>query len=530
MYAHLLAKWHYFLPVCWPWPALSLSQLLVPTLAADSSAKQNQSQTRRHRNLKIKCCLCSNFLSLSEESMNLFGMYMNIHDCHLRHMPSSRKTNLGIEIELKNFEIFAKSFGAKAHDDILLQGRLLRSPHEEHLVFSWLSWVTTFSSDFLYLSIFFYIFLGCFMMSLHSSVFHGSQNQRSWLRCCDTHLRPLPRRPRRAQKNIEKGRNRTRCDSTTPTFSIRWLGLRSQLRISLRSSASRLTEPEKISQQNTSEMHWNALKCNKICEDQKQKKRCCCFFLARQLALRQRELCSREGAASSRPGFRMRLEISLIESLYIFVCLLTWYSSSSSSIHHVYHFYGALFDVFDAYWLDSGLVVPALWIAQSARMAHGRWVCALDQPAWAPWLKNSSWIQRHAWNFVKSSSTNITESHPSEWQQIYATMQQRCIRFDQSSGSNTSTSTSPERRYHPGTAVRPTGSGRAPEHRPAGPGGPDPTTRVAASVRVGFFGCFWFGRHGFSDFHSECRLSTATGLPAIFKCFFFKALGERHCS
>ena len=41
---------------------------------------------------------------------------------------------------------------------------------------------------------------------------------------------------------------------------------------------------------------------------------------------------------------------------------------------------------------------------------------------------------------------------------------------------------------------------------------------------------FWFGRHGFSDFHSECRLSTATGLPAIFKCFFFKALGERHCS
>lgn len=68
--------------------------------------------------------------------MNLFGMYMNIHDCHLRHMPSSRKTNLGIEIELKNFEIFAKSFGAKAHDDILLQGRLLRSPHEEHLVFS----------------------------------------------------------------------------------------------------------------------------------------------------------------------------------------------------------------------------------------------------------------------------------------------------------------------------------------------------------------------------------------------------------
>ena len=306
--------------------------------------------------------------------------------------------------------------------------------------------------------------------------------------------------------------------------------LRSQLRISLRSSASRLTEPEKIPQQNTSEMHWNALKCNKICEDQKQKKRCCCFFLARQLALRQRELCSREGAASSRPGFRMRLEISLIESLYIFVCLLTWYSSSSSSIHHVYHFYGALFDVFDAYWLDSGLVVPALWIAQSARMAHGRWVCALDQPAWAPWLKNSSWIQRHAWNFVKSSSTNITESHPSEWQQIYATMQQRCIRFDQSSGSNTSTSTSPERRYHPGTAVRPTGSGRAPEHRPAGPGGPDPTTRVAASVRVGFFGCFWFGRHGFSDFHSECRLSTATGLPAIFKCFFFKALGERHCS
>lgn len=53
---------------------------------------------------------------------------------------------------------------------------------------------------------------------------------------------------------------------------------------------------------------------------------------------------------------------------------------------------------------------------------------------------------------------------------------------------------------HPGTAVRPTGSGRAPEHRPAGPGGPDPTTRVAASVRVGVFGCFWFGRHGFSDF------------------------------
>lgn len=63
-------------------------------------------------------------------------MSMNIHDRHLRHMPSSRKTNLGIEIELKNFEIFAKSFSAKAHDDVLLQGRLLRSPHEEHLVFS----------------------------------------------------------------------------------------------------------------------------------------------------------------------------------------------------------------------------------------------------------------------------------------------------------------------------------------------------------------------------------------------------------
>ena len=277
MYAHLLAKWHYFLPVCWPWPALSLSQLLVPTLAADSSAKQNQSQTRRHRNLKIKCCLCSNFLSLSEESMNLFGMYMNIHDCHLRHMPSSRKTNLGIEIELKNFEIFAKSFGAKAHDDILLQGRLLRSPHEEHLVFSWLSWVTTFSSDFLYLSIFFYIFLGCFMMSLHFSVFHGSQNQRSWLRCCDTHLRPLPRRPRRAQKNIEKGRNRTRCDSTTPTFSIRWLGCAA--------SFGSLCEAQHLASQNPKkslntirvkciEMHWNATKFVKI----RNKKKVLLFF------------------------------------------------------------------------------------------------------------------------------------------------------------------------------------------------------------------------------------------------------------
>lgn len=279
MYAHLLAKWHYFLPVCWPWPALSLSQLLVPTLAADSSAKQNQSQTRRHRNLKIKCCLCSNFLSLSEECMNLYGMSMNIYDRNLRHMPSSRKTNLGIEIELKNFEIFAKSFSAKAHDDILLQGRLLRSPHEEHLVFSWLSWVTTFSSDFLYLSIFFYIFLGCFMMSLHFSVFRGSQNQRSWLRCCDTHLRPLPRRPRRAQKNIEKGRNRTRCDSTTPTFSIRWL--------SCAASFGSLCEAQHLASQNPKkslnkirvkciEMHWNATKFVKI---RNKKKGVAVFFL-----------------------------------------------------------------------------------------------------------------------------------------------------------------------------------------------------------------------------------------------------------
>lgn len=279
-------------------------------------------------------------------------------------------------------------------------------------------------------------------------------NQRSWLRCCDTHLRPLPRR-RNVARSIEKRRNRTRnrTNWTTPTFSSRWLGCAA--------SFGSLCEAQHLASQNpkkwnATKYEWNALKCNNILQNlgrSETKKKVLLFFLARQLALRQRELCSREGAASSRPGFRMRLEISLIESLYIFVCLLTWYSSSSSSIHHVYHFYGALFDVFDAYWLDSGLVVPALWIAQSARMAHGRWVCALDQPAWATWLKNSSWIQRQAWNFMKSSSTNITESHPSEWQQIYATMQQRCIRFDQSSALDPPRHSRPSNRQRKGAGT-----------------------------------------------------------------------------
>ena len=178
---------------------------------------------------------------------------------------------------------------------------------------------------FLYLSIFFYIFLGCFMMSLHFSVCI------SWIPK-SKELTPLLRHASSAASSAsqtcpEKHRERAQPDALRldhSHFFVSVARLRSQLRISLRSSASRLTEPEKM-------------KCNKIrvkCIEMQQyytkfgkirnkKKRCCCFFLARQLALRQRELCSREGAASSRPGFRMRLEISLIESLYIFVCLLT---------------------------------------------------------------------------------------------------------------------------------------------------------------------------------------------------------------
>lgn len=82
---------------------------------------------------------------------------------------------------------------------------------------------------------------------------------------------------------------------------------------------------------------------------------------------------------------------------------------------------------------------------------------------------------------------------------------------------------------HQGTAVRPTGSGRAPEHRPARPGGPVPTTRrVAASAGVASsFGTF-------SDFHSDFIQSVDFLRLQVCQPFssgsFSRLLGERHCS